>query len=204
MDDKSFFNGLFLEQAIMGLSNFKKKDKTGTSMKILQKRRNYLNKTFILTPQISNKVKELQDVFTQKMKICVEYTKTLEAQILQKQTETHSDFEDYYIEFRVSLFSPNKYADIEEMEGQPFYSFKEVFVENGNLENDSPFDYTLPPEFTALNKNHPLQGIHHNMLMHDLFDHHDILSYSDIIDVEEIWIEPIIRLQNIFKVNNHE
>ncbi|HPH16221.1 MAG TPA: hypothetical protein PK029_03550 [Bacteroidales bacterium] len=194
------YEELFIEQAIVGLSNFKIKHENNTSMNMLQKRRNYLNKKFIQTPEISKKVIQIQDIFTQKIKMCVEYTKILEVQILHTMKESNADLDEYYIEFRVSLFAPKKYVHILEMEGKPYYSFKEVFVENTNIEDDSPFDYTLPPEFTAFTKNHPLQGIHHNMLMHDLFDHHDIVSYSDILDVEEIWIEPIIRLQNTCKV----
>lgn len=189
---KTPYDKLFLDQAILGKSVFDDTKK----LSILKRRRDLLNNEFKYTPEVAKKVMNLQDIFTQKMKTCLEFTQSIETQIKQKIKESPVDIDYDFVEYEVSLWSSKKYAHVKELEGLPFYSYNIMYTIN----IDFLLDFKLPPGFTALTHNHPIQGIHHNMLLHDLFDHHPILSFTDILEVEEIFIEPTIRLQNNFKL----
>ncbi len=43
--------------------------------------------------------------------------------------------------------------------------------------------------------NHPLKNQHHSYLLHHLYDH-TFLAWQDIVDIEEIWIEIELTIQN--------
>jgi hypothetical protein len=46
-------------------------------------------------------------------------------------------------------------------------------------------------------------GQRHCALLHDLYDH-TYLSFQDIIDIEEVWIEVFVRVQNFTKIEQYK
>lgn len=194
------YEELFIEQAILGFHNFYSENKNSKKMEMLYSRKYLLDKNYIYSHKTRKKTLHLQDILTQKIKETVEFTQEFEYQILDEYEKKDSIITSYYIDYTINLYSHKKYEHIPQMNGKPFFSFDEIFIkEIRTKERYCPYAKTIEPEFTAFHiLNHPLQGIYHNDIIHDLFSHHYILSYSDIIDIEEFCIEPKINLD--FKI----
>jgi hypothetical protein len=123
---------------------------------------------------------------------------------LQKLSQQTSSFvSDYEIDFKIYLWSENKYLLVKEMEGNPFFESEPFWYRK-------LFDNT--PEEVRLHK-HFLFETNHNFepekfgnqplcyLLHELYDH-TYLSLQDIADIEEVWIEVVLRVQNFSKVEH--
>jgi hypothetical protein len=122
--------------------------------------------------------------------------------------ELHDHFIiDYEIEFRLSLFSKGKYSEIEDLDGNPFFNYEPLLLcfhkRNENCTQQDIDDYKDSLKSTNYNDHpigHPLHSQHHHLLLHDLEDH-TILAWQDINDIDEIWFEVVLNVQNISDVN---
>jgi hypothetical protein len=190
------YYAVFLEQAEMRFLNFNVQYMKTDKMKVLRERQRKLNTDFVYTPDIHERMLYFQNVYTQKCREAFEYSKLIEAFVKERMNDVDNAVDDFNLEFEISFFSPKKYDFIEVMDGNPFFTFSISMLYSNNPEFDM-FDEILQPEFTAHTTNHPLQGIKHNFLIHELFDH-TILAYTDILETENIWVEAHFCVQKIF------
>lgn len=114
--------------------------------------------------------------------------------------KTNTFINDYEISFNVELFADNKFQHIEEMIGNPFYQFKPFmgfFKKQKSNNNTSEAEWLLNENLNMFQRiaNHPLKNQHHSYLLHHLYDH-TFLAWQDIVDIEEIWIEIELTIQN--------
>jgi len=201
MDAKSTnkYDEVFMEQASLGFYRFQNRYMKTEKMKLILDRQEILNKSFVYTPDVRDKVLQFQNVYTQQFKEAIENVLSVEEFVKAKMENNKSCISDYTIDFEVHLYSPKKYSHIDEMESCPFFYFESYCLGFGEdiTKSNEAFDLVLPPEFTSNTLNHPLQGIEHNYLIHELFDH-TILTYSDILETEQVWIEAKLCMQKIF------
>ena len=105
---------------------------------------------------------------------------------------------DYEIDFRVSLWAERKYEDIEELQGNSFFETKPSFAFYKRSDtSQSEIDEHKQWLFEENHNEYPqiFKGQHHCYLLHDLIDH-TYLSWQDIVDIEEVWFEVIVIVQN--------
>lgn len=107
---------------------------------------------------------------------------------------------DYELSFKLSLFAEKKYADIPDLQGNPLFQCEPIWFYKAGTGEESEKnrhkDWLFKTDHTeVIEEGHPLYGFHHCYLFHDLIDH-TILSFQDIVDIEDIWLEVVLRIQN--------
>lgn len=113
---------------------------------------------------------------------------------------------DYEIGFTVSFFAEKKYSRIPNLQGNPFFEYDDPiwFKKAGNdteSEGIQHKNFYLKEDFReTIREGYPLNNFPHCYLFHDLTDH-SILSLQDIVDIEDIWVEVGLRVQNIQDVS---
>lgn len=170
----------------------------------LEERRRVLNDQFIFNESNVKRIDKINRLLTQKQLEVFEQTAKFE-RLLQKEIEIEDTFtDDYEVDFNIHLFAENKFQQFEDMIGNSFYQFKAYmgFIKgeykdevNGLKESyftDNHNMYQWKPD-------HPLRNQHHCYLLHFLYDH-TILAWQDIIDIEEIWVEIELTIQNFSEV----
>lgn len=178
---------------------------------VLNDRRSALNSQFEFTNENVEKLDAINKW------LCDIETKTLDhakrvVAFLKQQHKAECNFlTDFELDYRLELWSPQKYAQCEPLEGNPFFTLHALlpnFKRYTNSEN-SPFDWEMDDnpdsldwlrndnhnEF-AFNSEHPLRFQNHCWLFHELYDH-TFLAWQDIMDIEEIWMEVLSRQQHI-------
>jgi len=197
------YDEIFLEQAKIGYNNFNKQyhhfsDKSN----LLRQRKIQLNNQFEFTEKNVKRINEINQILRQKTESAFDNAEYLENSILDLIKGARPFISDYEIEFKLSLFSPQKYSKIEDLDGNPFFEYNPILGFNKSV--DSPGLIEIKKNIDLLQTNfnefqfseHPLKEQNHCYLLHDLYDH-TILSWQDIVDLEEIWFEVILTLQNI-------
>ncbi len=166
----------------------------------LIKRKTDQNSQFTFNESQVKKIEELNGVLSQKQYATNNQATVYEKKILHKISNKDSFIDDYEIDFNVALFAEKKFEQFEEMDGNPFYQFKALMgftKHHGGDVNADLNDWYLNTNHNMYqwHKSHPLQHQHHCYLLHYLYDH-TILAWQDIIDIEEIWIEIDLKVQN--------
>jgi hypothetical protein len=195
----------FLDQATIGYSDFIRY-RPKSKLDSLHERKKQLNKKFEFTTETLFKIEKINEFLLDKLLKAYNTAELMEEELTCKQHLNENFISDYEIEFRLSLFSKEKYSGIEDLEGNPFFTYKPsllfFYKKNGNSTQKDIDDYKNRIKSTNYNDypiGHPLHNQHHNIILHDLEDH-TILAWQDIIDIEEIWFEVIVNVQNIFEV----
>ncbi len=89
----------------------------------LGERKHSLNKYFIFNEQNINRIEAINKIVALKSHLAYLKAEKFEKYVLKEIESADTFISDYEIEFEVSLFSEKKYGDIEEMLGNPFFSF---------------------------------------------------------------------------------
>jgi len=170
----------------------------------LYKRRNAMDKKFKFTRRNMIRLNQINQMLRAKEKKAYQLASQYETTIL-KNMNTNKFISDYEIDFEIALFSDKKYKNVEDMVGNPFYTdkyalhfFKKDSLVQSEVEHCEKWRLS---NHNYMGETHPLYGQKHCSLFHHLYDH-TYLAWQDIIEVEEIWIEVILRLQNIQTVKN--
>ena len=170
----------------------------------LYKRRNSMYKHFKFTKRNITRLNQINKMLREKERKAFQLARQYETTVL-KQMNTNKFISDYEIDFEIALFSDKKYKNIEDMLGNPFYTDKyalHFFKKDSIVQSDKEeTEKCRLSNHNDLGEKHPLYGQNHCALFHHLYDH-TYLAWKDIIEVEEIWIEVILRLQNIQMVKN--
>ncbi len=100
------------------------------------------------------------------------------------------------------FFAEKKYSDKEDLQENPFFQFNPSF---GYRKLNFEFNDDANREYKdwLFNENHneyengqtKFGKQNHCILLHELYDH-TILSWQDIVDIEDIWFEINIKVQN--------
>ena len=196
----------FIDQATIGYSDFhhyRPKNK----VLALHERKNHLNKRFEFTDENLLKIEKINEILQDKLLKAYNMAEVLEEVLISNMQLKENFISDYEIEFRLSLFSRKKYSEIEDLDGNPFFNYEPLLLyfhkRNENCTQQDIDQYKDSLKSTNYNDHpisHPLHSQHHHLLLHDLEDH-TILAWQDIIDIDEVWFEVILNVQNISEVN---
>ncbi|MEI6890382.1 MAG: hypothetical protein WCL03_14025 [Bacteroidota bacterium] len=195
--DKAFF-----QQARMGYSNFAR---TRGDMKenVLKERKHELNKQFEFTAENINRLKNINNLLFKKSFEAYQTAETFENNILAMMRQPNSFIFDYDIQFQFQYFSEVKYSHIPSLQGNPFFEHEPIFYHKADRpkpEIEEAKDWLFNTSHTEIkHEDHPLNNFSQCYIFHDLLDH-TILSYQDIIDIEDIWIDVILRVQNFHTI----
>ena len=120
-------------------------------------------------------------------------------------SQPNSFISDYEIQFQFQYFSEVKYSHIPSLQGNPFFEHEPIFYHKADRpkpEIEEAKDWLFNTSHTEIIKEgHPIYNFNHCYIFHDLLDH-TILSYQDIIDIEDIWIDVVLRVQNFQVINS--
>ncbi len=162
--------------------------------------RNYiLNDQFVFDDKNIERIEQVNQLLDQKTKKAYQEALKIEEYILNRMKIEDSFITDYEICFSVSLLAEQKYSHFESMEGNSFFQFHPClfnFLKNGH-DSRNHFNWTFNTnhnEFSCF-ESHPLKHQVHCALMHDLCDHTH-LAWQDIVDIEDIWIDIEVKIQN--------
>lgn len=202
----SKYEANFIDQATIGFSDFhiyRPKSKVLS----LDERKNKLNKKFEFSTENIIKIAKINELLQNKLLKAYDMAEVLEHMLISKMELQHHFISDYEIEFRLHLFSREKYSEIADLDGNPFFTYEPLLLYfhkwNENCTQQDIDDYNKSLKSTNYNHypvGHPLHYQIHNLILHDLEDH-TILAWQDIIDIDEVWFEVILNVQNISKVN---
>ena len=196
----------FIKQALMGYSSYCHLYRGKKAYKILSDRRRLQNSHFDFNDFNMARIETVNKLLDVQFREAYSQAERSEQQI-QYEIENKSTFiTDYEIDFKLELYSPKKYAGNVDLEENPFFEF-EPSIGFRKLENNSIEEIQNYKEW-LFNENHnefehtehPLKSQKHSWLLHDLYDH-TYLSWLDIVDIEIVWIDVIVRIQNCSKIN---
>lgn len=201
-NNRNHFDKLFIEQALNKPAYWP----SGSNRAELNVRKAKLTKAFEFTPENIKQLNIINKMFDLKSKQAYEQAQKIEAHILKEMQSENSFISDYEIDFEVLLFAEKKFTALEEMEGNPFFSFNPGLFHFTKKEHfdEELFSWLMHENHNEYQHwdNHPLKNQFHCAIFHDLYDH-TYLAWQDIMDIEELWIEVIVRIQNFSDVPNH-
>ena len=174
----------------------------------LMERKYILDSQFIFTPDNIKKIEIVNNWLKEVEHKTLNFSKSLSIECLQNRKIDDSAFlTDYELEYELHLWADNKYREIEELIGNPFFSCR-MTLPNYKTERDEKLKqnpYNPDAEHWVLNvnhnafahaENHPLRDQSHCWTLHELYDH-TYLSWQDIIETESIWFEIDLKLQHM-------
>ena len=191
----TYHEKIFVDQALKGNCDSVGPD----SNPELYERQYILNDMFVFDYNNIERIGQVNQMLDKQTKRAYQEALKMEEYILNEMKCENSFITDYEIDFRVALCSEKKYSHFESMEGDPFFDFHPClfnFRKKGH-DSGSHFNWifnTNHNEFGCLD-NHPLEHQVHCALMHDLCDH-TYLAWQDIVDIENIWIDIEVKIQN--------
>ena len=199
--DKYDYDKLFLKQARLGYSNLLHRHHDKSPDSILRQRKHLIDKDFVFTEANIKQFSVLNSLLAEKGEAAYEHAEKLEREIVSLMKKPDSFIMDYEIEFELSFFAEKKYSHIPELEGNPFFECKPIMYhklidmkQKGESENHKDWLFKTDHRET-FHEDHSLSGFPHCYLFHDLIDH-SILSYQDLFDIEDIWIDVVLTIQN--------
>lgn len=169
----------------------------------LQERQQIINDNFQFTTENIEKLQRINEILRMKTVQAYKQAWKIEKYLLDTIKIPETFISDYEISFEISLFAEKKYEHIEEMQGNSFFSYvpflltfhkSDALHKEINKEIEAWLFDENHNEFQN-RKEHPLNNQNHCALLHDLYDH-TILSWQDIVDIEEVWFEINVRVQN--------
>jgi len=192
---------LFLKQARLGYSNLLHKYYRRSPNEILSNRKQLQNEKFVFSDVNIKRLGDINSLLSQRGKVAYENAEKLESQVLELMRNPLSFISDYEIEFLVAFFAEQKYSHIPDLQGNPFFEWKPMrFVKcteiEQRIEREKDKAWLFKEDHReTISAFQPLSGFCHCYLFHDLI-YHTILSYQDIVDIEDVWIEVILTVQN--------
>ncbi len=200
---------MFLKQARLGYANLLHRYHDKSPDVILRERKQLKNKDFVFTEEAIKQLCDLNSLLAQKGEAAYEHAELLEKEIVSLMKKPDPFIMDYEIEFELSFFAENKYSHIPDLEGNPFFECKPIMFHK--VKDDEPKgesknhkDWLFKTDHREIfHENHPLSGFSHCYLFHDL-TLHSILSYQDLLDVEDIWIDVVLTIQNHQEIKHRD
>ena len=193
------YDKLFLKQARMGYSKFFSRHHRKGYDYELNDRKHLLNKEFVFSDNNVNRLSVINARLTEKSAEAYQYAEKLENFVLTMMQHPDTFISDYEIQFKLNFFSERKYSCIPDLQGNPFFECEPIWFAKADCnESDRKWhkDWLFNTDHTeVIHEGHPLYSFRHCYLFHDLIDH-TILSYQDIVDIEDIWIEVVLTVQN--------
>jgi len=193
------YDKLFLKQARMGYSNYLHRYHRKGWDPELNERKHLLNKEFVFSDNNINRLSVINALLTAKSEDAYQHAEKLENFVLSFMQNPDTFISDYELQFKLNFFSERKYSNIPDLQGNPFFECEPIwFAKADSNESDRKWhkDWLFNTDHTeVIHEGHPLYSFRHCYLFHDLIDH-TILSYQDIVDIEDIWIEVVLTVQN--------
>ncbi|MEI7726736.1 MAG: hypothetical protein WCK09_16625 [Bacteroidota bacterium] len=201
------YDKLFLKQAGMGYTNFLHRYHRNRQDNDLIERKHLLNRAFVFSDENVNRLSAINALLTEKSEEAYQHAEKLENFVLTIMQNRDTFISDYEIQFKLNFFSERKYSHIPDLQGNPFFECEPIwFAKADRTESDrnDHKDCLFKTDHTeVIHDGHPLNSFRHCYLFHDLIDH-TILSYHDIADIEDIWIEVVLTVQNFQEIKKYE
>jgi hypothetical protein len=192
------YEKLFLQQARKGYFNYIRTGRYKKEIPLIE-RKHELNKLFEFTVENIDRLKKINNLLFKKSIEAYQTAEIFENSILAMMRQADSFISDYEIQFQFQYFSEVKYSHIPSLQGNPFFEHEPIFYNKADRpkpEIEEAKNWLFNTSHTEIiQKNHPLNNFNHCYIFHDLINH-TILSYKDIIDIEDIWVEVKLRVQN--------
>jgi hypothetical protein len=193
------YEKLFLKQARLGYSNLLHRYHDKNPDIVLRERQHLANKDFVFSDATIKRLSDINTLLTERSEAAYEHAEKLECEILALMKNPHPFILDYEIEFEMSFFAEQKYAHVPSLEGNPFFECRPMWFmkfDRGEIERREHKEWLFKTDHREnIREGHPINGFCHCYLFHDLIDH-TILSYQDIVDIEDIWLEVVLTVQN--------
>jgi len=194
------YDKLFLKQASLGYSNLMHRYYRKNPNEKLRERKHLLDKEFVFSEENIKRLSNINTLLAEKSEAAYQQAEKLENDVLTSMQNPDTFISDYEIEFKLSFFSERKYAHIPDLQGNSFFEYEPIWFNKAGTgkesEKDQHKNWLLKEDHTeVIHEGHPLCTFHHCYLFHDLI-YHTILSFQDIVDIEEIWLEVVLRIQN--------
>lgn len=165
---------------------------------ILAKRERELNKKFVFSAEVIEKIKKLNTLLHNKQKLIRENSKHI--LILQEELLAKGLIDDYNIDTELQLYNDDYYIkwNEETFDGNPFYTDYTLHLFE-HLDKDEIFFADNWNEFISI-KNHPLRNEHFCYLFKHISNSH-YLAWEDILRIDDIWIDIKIDYQYSLKIS---
>jgi len=197
------YDKVFLKQARLGYSKFSSHYHRKSQEEDLRDRKHALNKEFVFSEENVNRLSHINTLLADKSKAAYEMAEKLESYILPVMKDPDTFISDYEIEFEVCYFAEKKYSHIPDLQGNPFFECRPIWfykADRNEAECQEHKNWLFNTDHTEVFQGRqPLSSFKHSYLFHDLIDH-TILSYQDIADIEDIWIEVVLTVQNFQEI----
>ena len=199
------YDKVFLQQARMGYSRFLGRYHRRIQDEDLRERRYLLDKKFDFSETNIKRLKDINDLLTERSIAAYQHAEKLESEVLTLMKNPNPFIMDYEIEFELSFFAERKYSHIPDLQGNPFFECKPIWFQKAEHGKESDRkehkDWLFKTDHReGIRENHPLSGFPHCYMFHDLIDH-SILCYQDIVDIEDIWMEVVLTVQNFQEIS---
>ena len=203
--DKYDYDKLFLKQASLGYSNLMHRYYRKNPKEKLRERQHLLDNDFVFSEDTIKRLSDINTLLAEKSEAAYQQAERLENDVLALMQNNDSFISDYEIGFDVSLFSERKYSNIPDLQGNPFFQWEPMSFYKTKTEketdNSEHKDWLFKTDHReSIHEGNPLSGFRHSYLFHELTDH-TILSLQDIVDIEDIWFEVILRIQNFQEIH---
>jgi hypothetical protein len=190
---------LFFEQARLGFDNFSKKYNWKNQYYDLFDRKHELNKEFVFSDANVKLLRDINAILQEKSELAYKQAERLETNIITDMQNPDPFILDYEIEFLLSFLAEQKYSHIPDLQGNPFFECKPMWFAKADRPESERNEHKIwlfkTDHSETVIEGHPLGTFQHCYLFHDLIDH-TILSFQDIVDIEDIWIEVVLTVQN--------
>ena len=197
------YEKLFLKQARLGYSQFLNHYHRKSQEEDLRDRKHALNDEFVFSEENVKRLSHISKLLGDKSRDAYEMAEKLEGYILPVMKDPDTFISDYEIEFKVCFFAEKKYSYITDLQGNPFFECEPIWfykADRNETECKEHKNWLFNADHTeGIQEGHPLYSFEHSYLFHDLIDH-TILSYQDIADIEDIWIEVVLTVQNFQEI----
>jgi hypothetical protein len=189
----------FISAALLGYNEVYRNEKL---KRLLSKRKRYYNNRFKFNAEDLKRFELVNQLLRRRSSEAYMQAEKIEDCLLIHIQQPDSFVSDYEIEFRVELWAERKYGYLEELHGNPFFTFKPSlmsFRKKSLVDNEEDEHKSFLFEENLNEYPGTFIGQRHCSLLHDLYDH-TYLSFQDIIDIEEVWIEISVMIQNFTKI----
>jgi hypothetical protein len=171
----------------------------------LRDRQQLLNKDFVFSDVNVKRLSDINSILAEKSEAAYKQAEKLENVVLKSMENPDTFISDYEIEFKLNFFSEKKYSNIPDLQGNPFFENEPIWFHKANTGKESERNehkvWLFKTNHTeVIHEGHPLNNFRHCYLFHDLI-YHTILSYQDILDIEDVWFEVILRIQNFQEIH---
>jgi len=190
----------FIQQALEGGDKHLNPRYKPVIYNLLKKRQHFLNARLAPNEVLRERFANLDLLIDTQSKKAYKEACSMESFILTQMSKDDSIISDYEISFNVCLWNETKYAQVEELSGNPFFEFSPslYFPKKNNSGNDDILNH---PVFNKKRNttNVPFLPEQQSPIFHDLVEH-TYLAWQDLLDAEEVEITMKIEVQSFNKV----